>query len=95
MVWREGKYHGTDCYFCMTDLRGVNKKNKHLIKYPDVPSAIKPLLHNAELPIPSPTRLKRSRSSSVSPKSHASSITDSYTPEFGASNEPLPSSRTE
>jgi len=54
MVWREGKDHTTDCYFCMTNLNGINRKNKQHVKYPDVPSAIKPVPHGTEIPIPTP-----------------------------------------
>ena len=39
MAWREGKDQVTDCYFCMTNLQGINHKNKHCVKYPDIPSA--------------------------------------------------------
>jgi hypothetical protein len=54
MVWREGRDHVTDCYFCMTNLEGINRKNKQHVKYPDVPSAIKPVPHGPEVPIPNP-----------------------------------------
>ncbi|XP_042236316.1 uncharacterized protein LOC121875729 [Homarus americanus] len=54
MVWREGRDHTTDCYFCMTNLQGINRKNKHHVKYPDVPSAIKPVPHGPGIPIPTP-----------------------------------------
>lgn len=54
MVWREGKDHTTDCYFCMTDLKGVNRKKQKHVKYPDVPSAIKPIPHGPDVPIPEP-----------------------------------------
>src|ERR1700749_3556675 len=46
--------HTTDCYFCMTNLDGINRNNKHHAKYPDVPSAIKPVPHGTEIPIPTP-----------------------------------------
>ena len=32
---------------------GVNKKNKHHVVYPDVPSARKRVLHGPEIPVPS------------------------------------------
>lgn len=54
MVWREGKDHVTDCYFCMTNLQGINRKNKHHVQYPDVPSAIKPVPHGPDIPVPEP-----------------------------------------
>ena len=52
MVWREGKDHSTDYYFCMTNLRGINRKNKQHVQYPDVSSAIKPVPHGPDVPIP-------------------------------------------
>lgn len=54
MVWREGKDHSTDCYFCMTNLEGVNKKKRRHVIYPDIPSAIKPLPHGPDVPVPKP-----------------------------------------
>ncbi|XP_076804583.1 uncharacterized protein LOC143448650 [Clavelina lepadiformis] len=54
MVWREGKDHVTDCYFCMTNLQGINRKNKQHVKYPDVSSAMKPVPHGPGIPVPEP-----------------------------------------
>ena len=42
VVWRKGKDHFMDCYFCMINLKGINCK-KHHVQYPDVPSAIRPI----------------------------------------------------
>ncbi|KAK9871529.1 hypothetical protein WA026_012902 [Henosepilachna vigintioctopunctata] len=53
-LWRESSNHFNDCYFCMTDIRGFTKKIKHNIKYPDVPSMSKPVLHREEMPPPLP-----------------------------------------
>ena len=52
MVWREPKNHTEDCYFCMTNLFGFNTKNKGNITYPDVRSAIRPVPHSEEIPVP-------------------------------------------
>ena len=46
------KDHITDCYFYMTTLKGINRKNKNHFQYPDVPSATKPVPHGPELPVP-------------------------------------------
>ncbi|XP_076049937.1 uncharacterized protein LOC143030648 [Oratosquilla oratoria] len=54
MVWREGKDHITSCYFCMTNLKGINHKNKYHVQYPDVPSSIKPVPHGPNLHVPEP-----------------------------------------
>ena len=32
---------------------GFHAKNKHLIKYPNIPSAIRPVAHSSEVPTPS------------------------------------------
>ena len=54
MVSREGKDHIMDCYFGMINLKERNHKNKHHVQYPDVPSAIRPICHGPDLPVPEP-----------------------------------------
>lgn len=54
MVWREQKDHVTDCYFCLTKTSGYTSKTKKLIKYPSLPSAIRPVPHDDSLPVPQP-----------------------------------------
>ena len=48
MVWREPKDHTTDCYFCITKTSGITAKTRRNVKYPDIPSAIRPVPHSPE-----------------------------------------------
>ena len=57
MVWREPKDHVTDCYFCMNDMRGYNMHKKNTWIYPNLDSAIRPVLHCEAVPVPSFTTL--------------------------------------
>ena len=52
MVWSEQANHVDNCYFCMTDIAGFSSKSKGNIKYPNLPSAIRPIPHFADLPPP-------------------------------------------
>jgi len=54
MIWREQRDHTTDCYFCLTNVRGFSSKNKKSIKYPDLLSAMRPVPHDESLPVPKP-----------------------------------------
>ena len=54
MVWREPKDHTSDCYFCITKIKGITSKSKHTVHYPNIPSAMRPILHNQNLPVPQP-----------------------------------------
>lgn len=54
MMWREQQNHTTDCYFCSVDVRGFNTKNKTKISYPNLSSAIRPVPHSSEIPVPHP-----------------------------------------
>ena len=54
MVWREQSDHVTDCYFCMTAIRGFSRKNKSKTSYPVCKLAIKPVPHSPDLPVPQP-----------------------------------------
>ena len=54
MVWREPKGHGNDCYFCSCNVSGFNMKNKNNIQYPNLPSAIRSILHQTDVPVPTP-----------------------------------------
>lgn len=45
LVWREGKNHIADRYFCMTNIA------RHHVQYSNVPSAIKPVSHVSYLPV--------------------------------------------
>lgn len=52
MVWREPVNHIDDCYFCIVNVSGINRKNRHKWTYPDLPSARRPVPHSEEIPIP-------------------------------------------
>ena len=52
MVWREPKDHYSDCYFCGIKTKGINRKNRTSLTYPSLDSAIRPVPHSEELPIP-------------------------------------------
>jgi len=54
MVWREPRDHSSDCYFCITKIKGINNKSKHTINYPSLPSAMRPVSHSEALPVPHP-----------------------------------------
>ena len=51
MIWREPTDHVTDCYFCLTNVKGFSK-NKSKIVYPSCQSALKPVPHGTDIPIP-------------------------------------------
>jgi len=68
MLWREPKDHVSDCYFCLTKVKGFSTKSKHMIKYAEVSSVTKPIPHSKSLPVPkSPGHVE-----------HTSSNSDSY-----------------
>ena len=51
MVWREQKDHTTDCYFCLTTIKGYSLKTRHKIIYPNVDSAISPVPNGSEITV--------------------------------------------
>jgi hypothetical protein len=58
MIRTEPTGHVSDCYFCLTAIKGITTKSKHTMKYPDLSSAKRPIPHSAELPVPTcPNRL--------------------------------------
>lgn len=57
MVWREQRNHFDDCYFCLVNVTGYSRKTKHLIQYPNLDSALRPIAHSDEVPIPIFTHL--------------------------------------
>jgi len=54
IVWREPTDLVSDCYFCLISINGVTAKSKHTVQCPDLPSAMRPVPHSAELPVPKP-----------------------------------------
>ena len=85
MVWREQADHTTNCYFCLTDIKGFSRKNKSKIKYPDCRSAMKPVPHSSEVSIPSPPptgALDKDASSSQSQSSSEASESEMCTDEI-------------
>ena len=54
MVWREPSNHSSDCYFCLTPpvASGMNRKKNQGIDTLNIPSAIRPVPHGEDLPMP-------------------------------------------
>jgi hypothetical protein len=71
MIWREPRDHLTDCYFCAFSINGVHGKSIKRLPYPNIPSAIRPIPHSIELPVPVPPSTP-SISSNRSPNSRYS-----------------------
>ena len=76
VVWREQADYGNDCYYCMTNVIGFSSKSKGNIKYPDLPSAIWPIPHSADLPLPLFTFLLELVNKPVSSASEESFLKD-------------------
>ena len=58
MVWRDPSNHATDFYFRMVPpvSGGIVKKKKWTIVYPNIPSALRPVLHGEGISIPKPPK---------------------------------------
>ena len=54
MVLREPRNHADDCYFCLTNITGFNAYSRKKIKYPNLRSAMRPVPHSDDLPVPTP-----------------------------------------
>lgn len=54
MIWREPRNHSDDCYFCSCNIQGYSLKNKKEIFYPNLESALRPVPHGPDIPIPLP-----------------------------------------
>ena len=52
MVWRESTNHVDDCYFCSINVTGVNKNKRKSLSYKSFLSAIQPVAHSTDIPIP-------------------------------------------
>ena len=54
MVWSEPRNHEDDCYFCLINITGFNASSRKKIKYPNLRSAMRPVPHSDDLPVPTP-----------------------------------------
>ena len=52
MVLSELTGHVEDCFFCSINMTGVNKKKRKSFGYKSFPSAIRPVAHSTDIPIP-------------------------------------------
>jgi hypothetical protein len=52
VIWREPKNHSDDCNFCFCDVKGYNSKHKKVTLYLNLPSALRPVVHGSEVPVP-------------------------------------------
>ena len=67
--------HTSDCYFCQVKTVGYNERTRHKLKYPSLKSAILPIPHSDQAPMPVFRELKEiNKSSSPSLDSEVSSI---------------------
>nr|CAH7728148.1 unnamed protein product [Callosobruchus chinensis] len=82
MVWREPKNHVDDCYFCLANIHGINRNNRHQWTYPNLDSAIRPIPHSDEIPIPTFHELP-----DISDNEHCPSDRSSHTNETNSDDE--------
>lgn len=55
VIWREPTNHFSDCYFCMTIIKGFSFKTRKSVAYPNIESVSKPMPHDpVKCPVPIP-----------------------------------------
>lgn len=54
IFWMETKEHVSDAYSCLTHTKCIKSKAKQTIRFPDLSLVIRPVSHNAQLPVPGP-----------------------------------------
>jgi hypothetical protein len=54
VVWRELTDDVSDGYFCLPSITGVTAKSEHIVPCSNLPSAMRPVPHSAELLVPKP-----------------------------------------
>lgn len=54
MVWQGQQDHSSHCYFSFTKIKGVTSKSTHTVQNPSLPFAVRPVVHNDDLPVPHP-----------------------------------------
>lgn len=78
----EGRnHHATHCYFCMANLKGISRKNKHHVQYPDVPYVINLVPHDLDFTVAGPNVAMESGSNSESSNMTDTSECGAYRPE--------------
>ncbi|XP_029451745.1 zinc finger protein 544-like isoform X3 [Rhinatrema bivittatum] len=91
MIWREPTDHIANCYFCMVPPvgKGLSKKKKWTVQYPNIPSAKRPIPHGKGLPIPDVPELFSLASAKEEDETCGPEQSMSHDPDF------LPSSSSE
>ncbi|CAH1114823.1 unnamed protein product [Psylliodes chrysocephalus] len=82
MVWLEPRNHSDDCSFFSCNVQGFNRKNKKHIVYPNLDSAIRPVPHRPDVPIPIAPKEIENGISSVSEESNSDPYDSNFTPDF-------------
>jgi len=60
MVWTEPFKHASDCYFCASNSTGINRKTRHILQFPDLPSARRHVAHCEDIPVSAFTEIPNS-----------------------------------
>ncbi len=95
MIWKEQKNHHDDCYFCMVNIVGINKNNRHKWKYPNVSSARRPTSHSEDIPIPVFRQLSDSQEGEVQTSSVSNMSDYSEYCDESVNPNPIPFSQSE
>ena len=91
MIWLEQKDHSNDCYFRQHNFTGCTtaRKKKHIV-YPNLESALCPIEHSENLPVPKPPDQEMQSSSSADEHSSGEYV-EPNDPE--SENKPIPFSQ--
>ena len=73
----------------MINLKGINRKKKHYVQYPDVPSTIRSIPHNPDLSIAEPDSNMEDSSDSKHSDMTVVAGDDTYKPEEDGQPVPL------